>query len=38
VRPAASPEEAPWSSVRLEDTRLVIENLPLDAEVLVTPQ
>ena len=38
VRPAASPEEAPWPSVRLEDTRLVIEDLPLDAEVLVTPQ
>jgi dienelactone hydrolase len=38
VRPVGSREEAPWSPVRLEETRLVIEDLPLDAEVVVTSQ
>jgi dienelactone hydrolase len=38
VRPVAATEEALWSKLRQEETHLVIEDLPLDAEVVVTPQ
>jgi pimeloyl-ACP methyl ester carboxylesterase len=38
VRARGAPEEAEWPKVRLEETRLVIEDMPVDVEVVVTPQ
>ena len=38
VRALARAEEEPWPQVRLIETGVVVEGVPLDAEVMVTPR
>lgn len=38
VRALARAEEEPWPQVRLTETGVVVEGVPLDAEVMVTPR